>query len=152
MDKATRQEYAARAIAAQNHPANWNVDITSFVHLAQTEAQVRAHVEFYEARATSGVHALMLPLASALFAAYARNSGNNPEEHFDRDAAEQWMAQALGECGVYELIEAGNRVIAAFRAIGNNKAPATPAALRIDAEQAILALDAALARVQGGAA
>lgn len=52
-----------------------------------------------------------LPIASAVFAAYARNSGNNPDEHHDRNAAEQWMAQALGECGVYELIEAGNVLI-----------------------------------------
>ena len=50
MNAEVRQQYAARAIEAQNHPRNWNVDITTFVHLAQTEQQVKAHVEYYEAR------------------------------------------------------------------------------------------------------
>jgi len=49
-------------------------------------------------------------LAVALFEAYARNGGNNPNEHFDRNAAEQWMAQALGECGVAGLIEENARL------------------------------------------
>lgn len=48
---ALRQELVARAIDAQNHPANWNVDITTFVHLALTDEQAQRHVEYYEARA-----------------------------------------------------------------------------------------------------
>lgn len=52
-------------------------------------------------------------LATAVFAAYSRNSGNPPECHFDRNAAEQWMAQALKECGVVELIEAVSDVYGA---------------------------------------
>ena len=51
MNAEVRNEYAARAAAVQNHPANWNVDITTFVHLAATEGQVKRHVEYYEARA-----------------------------------------------------------------------------------------------------
>jgi len=38
------------------------------------------------------------PLAVALFEAFARNGGNRPNDHFDRNAAEQWMQQALDEC------------------------------------------------------
>ncbi len=38
------------------------------------------------------------PLAVALFEAFARNGGNSPADHFDRNAAEQWMQQALDEC------------------------------------------------------
>ena len=45
-------------------------------------------------------------LAVALFEAYSRNSGNPPDCHYDRNAAEQLMAQALNECGVAKLIEA----------------------------------------------
>jgi hypothetical protein len=45
-------------------------------------------------------------LAVALFETYSRNSGNPPDCHYDRNAAEQWMAQALFEVGVAELIEA----------------------------------------------
>jgi hypothetical protein len=45
------------------------------------------------------------PLAVALFEAYSRNCGHNPDEHFDRNAAEQWMTQALEECGVPELLQ-----------------------------------------------
>jgi hypothetical protein len=45
-------------------------------------------------------------LAVALFEAYSRNSGNPPDCHYDRNAAEQWMEQALLEVGVAELIEA----------------------------------------------
>ncbi|WP_447896794.1 hypothetical protein [Stenotrophomonas acidaminiphila] len=37
-------------------------------------------------------------LAVAMFEAFARNSGNSPSDHFDRNAAEQWMQQALDEC------------------------------------------------------
>jgi len=50
MTNETRQHYAARALAVQNHRANWNIDITTFVHLAQTEDEARRHVEYYEAR------------------------------------------------------------------------------------------------------
>ena len=38
------------------------------------------------------------PLAVALFEAFARHGGNSPADHFDRNAAEQWMQQALDEC------------------------------------------------------
>ncbi|TDB26822.1 hypothetical protein ATCM_03700 [Stenotrophomonas sp. ATCM1_4] len=38
------------------------------------------------------------PLAAAMFEAFARNSGNSASDHFDRNAAEQWMQQALDEC------------------------------------------------------
>lgn len=48
----------------------------------------------------------MSALAIALFEAYSRNCGHNPDEHFDRNAAEQWMAQSIEEVGVAELIEA----------------------------------------------
>jgi hypothetical protein len=51
---------------------------------------------------------------------------------------------------IAELIESAKRTTAAFRAIGANKAPVVPAALRIDAEAAILALDAALSTTEGG--
>lgn len=37
-------------------------------------------------------------LAKKLFEAYSRNSGNPPDCHHDRNAAEQWMAQAMEEC------------------------------------------------------
>jgi hypothetical protein len=51
------------------------------------------------------------PLAVALFEAYSRNCGNPPDCHYDRNAAEQWMAQALDECGVAEMIEAAKGVL-----------------------------------------
>lgn len=51
-------------------------------------------------------------LARAVFEAYSRNGGNPPDAHFDRNAAEQWMAQALEEVGVAELIEVGAKVAA----------------------------------------
>lgn len=39
-------------------------------------------------------------LAKKLFEAYSRNSGNPPDCHHDRNAAEQWMGQAMEECGL----------------------------------------------------
>lgn len=78
-------------------------------------------------------------LAAAIFAAYSRNSGNPPEAHFDRSAAEQWMAQALTEYGVAELIEAASDVVGMED---------EPRFLR----ESIKYLRAALANVTGGAA
>lgn len=52
---------------------------------------------------------------------------------------------------VAELIEAGCRVTAAFRAIGNDKAPVARPAQVLECEQAMLALSTALARVGGAA-
>ena len=46
-------------------------------------------------------------LGKAVFEAFSRNGGNPPECHFDRNAAEQWMAEALQEVGVSDLIERG---------------------------------------------
>ncbi|MCD9096158.1 hypothetical protein [Luteimonas fraxinea] len=89
----------------------------------------------------SGIHVL----AIALFEAYSRNSGNPPDAHFERRAAEQWMAQALEECGVSKLIEAagdgtpqaGDRAVSAGLWFGPHRAER---------------LRAALARVTGSAA
>lgn len=53
---------------------------------------------------------IMESLAACLFEAYARNCGYNPNEHFDRNAAEQWMHAALVECGVVELYDAGHQL------------------------------------------
>lgn len=48
-------------------------------------------------------------LSVAMFEAYARNGGHSPDDHYDRIAGEQWMAQALDECGVTELVEVCRR-------------------------------------------
>lgn len=45
-------------------------------------------------------------LARKVFEEYSRAGGNPPDAHFDRNAAEQWMAHALEFAGVAELIEA----------------------------------------------
>lgn len=45
-------------------------------------------------------------LARKVFEEYSRAGGNPPDAHFDRNAAEQWMAHALEFSGVAELIEA----------------------------------------------
>lgn len=45
-------------------------------------------------------------LAKSVFEEYSRASGNDPDAHFDRNAAEQWMAHALEFAGVAGLIEA----------------------------------------------
>ena len=76
-------------------------------------------------------------LAKALFAAYSQNSGNPPEFHRDRRAAEQWMGQALVECGVADLIVEATH---ALSCISESKFPGTCVFLR-----------EALARVSGGA-
>ncbi|GAB3054304.1 hypothetical protein [Stenotrophomonas tumulicola] len=44
-------------------------------------------------------------LARKVFEEYSRAGGNPPDAHFDRNAAEQWMAHALEFAGVAELIE-----------------------------------------------
>lgn len=54
-------------------------------------------------------------LARAICETYARNSGNNFKDHFDTRAAVYWMAQALDEVGVAELIEADHEYEAARR-------------------------------------
>lgn len=87
----------------------------------------------------SGVESLSI----SLFEAYSRNSGNPPDAHFNRAAAEQWMAQALIECGVAELIEAGRQY---QREVEN---PAPDYLLRNRRRNELFA---ALARVTGGAA
>jgi len=45
-------------------------------------------------------------LARSLFVAYSLNTGNRPDEHYNRMAAEQWMQMALDECGVTEVLAA----------------------------------------------
>lgn len=65
----------------------------------------------------------MSALAIALFEAYSRNSGNPPHCHRDRIAAEQWMEQALDECGLTELIASDQEFDAAHAAIRENHKP-----------------------------
>ncbi len=79
-------------------------------------------------------------LAVALFEAYSRNGGNPPDAHFDRNAAEQWMQQALVEVGVAELIEAAE-------VFGN--LPGVPGTAGSEDEDATYRFFAALARVAG---
>ncbi len=43
-------ELMARLNDVQNNPRNENRDISTFAGLCQNEAQLRAHVEFYEAK------------------------------------------------------------------------------------------------------
>lgn len=45
-------------------------------------------------------------LARKVFEEYSRAGGNPPDAHFDRNAAEQWMAHALEFAGVAKLIYA----------------------------------------------
>lgn len=45
-------------------------------------------------------------LARKVFEEYSRASGNPPDAHFDRNAAEQWMAHALEFAGVAALVDA----------------------------------------------
>lgn len=85
-------------------------------------------------------------LAVDLFEAYSRNSGNPPDTHFDRNAAEQWMAQALVECGVAALIEADVEVDEAKAEFA--KYPGDGSGLWLKNAKARRA--AALARVTGG--
>jgi hypothetical protein len=84
-------------------------------------------------------------LGVAMFAAYARNGGNNPAEHFDRNAAEQWMAQALEECGVADMV-AVLSMVRMLRQLGGMMHGSRDVVLAT-AEAA----DAALARVGGAA-
>lgn len=49
-------------------------------------------------------------LARRIFEEYSRAGGNQPDAHFDRNAAEQWMAHALEFAGVAELIEAASDI------------------------------------------
>lgn len=48
----------------------------------------------------------MSALARSLFVAYSLNTGNRPDDHYNRSAAEQWMQMALDECGVTEVLAA----------------------------------------------
>lgn len=50
--------------------------------------------------------AAVAALARKVFEEYSRAGGNPPDAHFDRNAAEQWMAHALEFAGVAELIRA----------------------------------------------
>lgn len=50
-------------------------------------------------------------LARKVFDEYSRAGGNPPEAHFDRNAAEQWMAHALEFAGVAELIDAAEETV-----------------------------------------
>ena len=45
-------ELMARLNSAQNHPANGNVDITTFAGFCDSEAELARHVAYYEARAS----------------------------------------------------------------------------------------------------
>lgn len=84
-------------------------------------------------------------LARKVFEEYSRSGGNPPDAHFDRNAAEQWMAHALEFAGVAELIEAAGKLRAdvfLWRLTGNMP---NLQMLANDEE----ALDAALARVKG---
>ncbi len=78
-------------------------------------------------------------LARKVFEEYSRAGGNPPDAHFDRNAAEQWMAHALEFAGVAELIEAATE--------GRNE---TFGRIIFDEAQANR-LSAALARVRGAA-
>jgi len=89
-------------------------------------------------------------LARKVFEEYSRAGGNPPDAHFDRNAAEQWMAHALEFAGVAELIEAAGSVSDATvehygNAMGLHLALAATGGLN---ER----LSAALAGVKGGAA
>lgn len=55
----------------------------------------------------------MSALARSLFVAYSLNTGNRPDEHYNRMAAEQWMQMALDECGVTEVLAAAHASLAA---------------------------------------
>ena len=46
-------ELMARLSAAQNHPANVNIDIQTFAGLCENAAELLRHVERYEAKAAS---------------------------------------------------------------------------------------------------
>jgi hypothetical protein len=83
-------------------------------------------------------------LGAAMFAAFARNSGENPAEHFDRNAAEQWMAQALEECGVADMV-AVLSMVRMLRQLGGMMPGSRDVVLAT-----VDAADAALARAGGG--
>lgn len=48
----TRDELMARLLNAQNHPANWHIDITSIVSIrpVMDDAQLLTHLTYYEAK------------------------------------------------------------------------------------------------------
>ncbi len=48
-------ELMTRLNAAQNHPANWNVDITTYAGYCQTREQLERHVAHYEERVAAYV-------------------------------------------------------------------------------------------------
>ena len=83
-------------------------------------------------------------LARKVLEEYSRAGGNPPDAHFDRNAAEQWMAHALEFAGVAELIEAAEYGREWIVEAGDRKGLPNGGTLKL--------IDAALARVKGGAA
>ena len=72
-------------------------------------------------------------LARRMCEAYARNSGNNLRNHFDTVAAVAWMAMALMETGVAELIAAAQELDAAQAHYDAIDAPGGKRTDRLDA-------------------
>lgn len=87
-------------------------------------------------------------LARKVFEEYSRAGGNTPEAHFDRNAAEQWMAHALEFAGVAELIEALEGLDEAYCRAG----PQLTRDERMEDRKRLIAARAAVARAKGGAA
>lgn len=86
-------------------------------------------------------------LAKAVFEAYSRNSGNPPECHRDRNAAEQWMTQALEEIGITRAIEASFKTIRAFECMGEAYGAVAMLKARSGCEHAMVAQKEALAAI-----
>ncbi len=93
----------------------------------------------------------MSGLAVALFEAYSRASGNPPDAHFDRNAAEQWMAQALEEVGVAELIRAAAWAEVSFNTVEGcyKRNPRNFMAAMAELDRDVVPLRTALARFKG---
>lgn len=87
-------------------------------------------------------------LARKVFEEYSRAGGNPPDAHFDRNAAEQWMAHALEFAGVAELIEAMEGLDEAYCRAG----PQLTRDERMEDRKRLIAARAALTLVKGGAA
>ena len=87
-------------------------------------------------------------LARKVFEKYSRAGGNPPDAHFDRNAAEQWMAHALEFAGVAELIEAMEGLDEAYCRAG----PQLTRDERMEDRKRLIAARAALTLVKGGAA
>ncbi len=88
-------------------------------------------------------------LARQVFEEYSRAGGNHPDSHFDRNAAEQWMAHALQVSGVAALIEASRRTIRAFEALGNSSGVVQTLEAHRECEAAMVAQKEALAGIGG---